>query len=114
MLEYAIEAPVCHVAELDGWHVRKLQYPGRKGAPDRLFLKGGRVVFIEFKRPGKIPKGETLQTRERQRILDHGGEAYFVDSIELACEILGLKWPRPTSKLVKSLPSGPSISGLLS
>lgn len=110
MLESAIEGPVCHVAELAGWFVRKLQYPGRRGAPDRMFIKGGRVVFIEFKRPGKIPVGETLQSRERDRIVAHGGEAYFVDSIEEACRILGLTWP-VTKRLAKPSPRGRLISG---
>lgn len=91
-MEAAIEKPVCHWAEEDGWFVRKLGYPGRKGAPDRWFLKGGRHVLIEFKDEGKPP--EPLQERERKRILAHGGEAYFCDSIADACRILGLRWPR--------------------
>lgn len=95
-MEARIEKPICTWAEEDGWHVRKLGYPGRKFAPDRWFLKDGRHVHIEFKDEGRPP--EIGQERERKRINDHGGEAYFCDNIADAVRILGLIWPRPKSK----------------
>ena len=54
MAEYYIEDNVVAAAEADGWFSRKLQWVGRDGAPDRLFVKLGRVVFIEFKDKDKI------------------------------------------------------------
>jgi hypothetical protein len=111
-MESGIEWTVVAWAEADGWLARKVTYPGRKGAPDHWFLKLGRWVQIEFKDTGKPP--EALQERERKRINDHGGEAYFCDNLADACKILGLQWPRPTNKQAKSLPSGRSTSRQLS
>ena len=88
-MELHIEDPICTWAEDDGWLVRKLTYPGRDGAPDRMFIKGGRVVFIEFKDTGK-PLAP-LQARERKRLLAAGAEAYMVDTRAQACKILGIQ-----------------------
>lgn len=74
-------------AEAAGWLVHKVIFAIR-GAPDRLYLKGGRLVFIEWKAYGKEPSRQ--QERRAQEIRDHGGEAYWVDSIEDARVILGI------------------------
>lgn len=37
-------------AENNGWEVRKMQYVGRRGAPDRFFFGYGAIVPVEFKR----------------------------------------------------------------
>lgn len=87
--EAPIEGTVCNWAEEDGWHVRKLGYPGRRGAPDRMFIKDGRVVFVEFKRPGK--KADALQRRELSKLLAHGADVLTCDSIEEACAHLGIE-----------------------
>lgn len=89
MAESTIERSVCGIAEKQGWLVRKVQWLGRRGAPDRLFMKGGRAVLIEFKRETKEPT--TQQSREIKRLKNAGMEVYACDSIELGCEILGLK-----------------------
>lgn|GEM_PF-2420081 len=34
---------------------RKYKGPGRRSHPDRLFAKGGRALWIEFKLPGNTP-----------------------------------------------------------
>jgi hypothetical protein len=33
----------------------KLAGPNQKGQPDRMFLHKGKVIFIEFKAPGRKP-----------------------------------------------------------
>lgn len=33
----------------------KFTSPGRTGVPDRMVLVDGKVIFIEFKRPGEVP-----------------------------------------------------------
>lgn len=88
MRESAIEGKVCHDAEAEGWFCRKLSWIGRTGAPDRLFVKGGRVVFIEFKAPGEEPRADQL--REHKRLREHGAEVYVVDSISGGQDALGL------------------------
>ncbi len=80
MLESAIEERVQRLAEARGWLVRKVKWLGRRGAPDRLYLRGGRFVFVEFKRAGKIPTPQ--QAREHQRLRDAGCEVVAIDSVE--------------------------------
>lgn len=87
MIESDVELTVCLRAEARGWLVRKLSWIGRRNAPDRFFARDGRVVLIEFKRPGKVAR-ET-QNREIQRLREAGVEAYEVDNIEAGDAILG-------------------------
>ena len=78
--ESYIERKVCKHGEKTGWLVRKVQWQGRRGAPDRLFMGFGLHVWIEFKQWGKKP--EDHQAREHQRMLDHGVTVYVIDNIE--------------------------------
>jgi hypothetical protein len=86
MSESAIERTVCNKAKLAGWLVRKCKWIGRNGAPDRLFAKGGRMVWIEFKRAGK--DAEAHQIREHKRMSKAGLEVHVCDNVEQALWIL--------------------------
>lgn len=88
VLETSIEETVEHVATLHGWLVRKIKWLGRRAAPDRLFAKGGRFIFIEFKRPDEKPTIQ--QAREHKRLLDAGFEIHTCDSVVSALRVLGL------------------------
>jgi hypothetical protein len=70
-----------------GWHVRKWSAPGNSGVPDDIFVKGGRVVFIEFKRVGKVPTG--LQCDEAEQLHMAGAEVWWTDTVRGVKEILG-------------------------
>lgn len=87
-MEIAIELPVVKRAEKAGWFVRKVQWPGRRGAPDRVFIKGGRTVWIEFKDEGEVPR--LSQTLEHDRMKEAGAEVYWCDNITEALQILGI------------------------
>lgn len=90
MSESAVETTSVNKAEAAGWFVRKITYPNRRGALDRLFLKDGRYVWIEFKRPGKTEL-DALQGREADRLEAHGAEVHRgVNSVAHAMRILGL------------------------
>jgi hypothetical protein len=39
----------------------KLAGQNQRGQPDRLFILGGRVLFVEFKASGKIPTALQLR-----------------------------------------------------
>lgn len=80
LIEANVEGPVCDFAEKNGWIVRKLAWVGRRGGPDRFFAKEGRVVLVEFKRPGGEP--EPLQAREHRRLRKAGVDVRVVDSVE--------------------------------
>ena len=81
MLESKIERQVCKFAESQGWKSIKLSGPGNRGKPDRLFYAdGGRVKFVEFKRPGG--KLSRLQALRLSQFAALGFSAYVVESIE--------------------------------
>ena len=102
-IEANVEKPICTWAEEDGWEVRKLKYVAKNGAPDRMFYRAGRVVFIEFKRPGKTAKDHrsTLQKREGERMLKAGIEYYMINSLAEGIRVLGL---RPRAAATHSAP----------
>lgn len=86
MLETHVEVEVTLKAEKRGWFWRKLQWIGRRDAPDKFFAKGGRVVLIEFKRPGKAPR--ITQGHEHDRLRAAGVEVYVVDNVRQGLAIL--------------------------
>jgi hypothetical protein len=79
---------VKRVKELGG-EVRKVQWIGRRGAPDRLvmlpFLKwtqwqNGGTIWVELKAPGVAPEPYQLREHERMRAL--GQRVEVIDSLE--------------------------------
>ena len=84
MLESGIEEKVQKFAEARGWLVRKMKWIGRRGAHDRLYIREGRVVFVEFKQAGKTP--DPLQEREHRRFEEHGAEQVVIDSVAMGME----------------------------
>lgn len=54
--EHTLEELAVERAKARGWLYRKLQWIGRRHAPDRFFAKNGRAVFVEFKSPGEKPR----------------------------------------------------------
>lgn len=54
--ESVVEHKVCLFARRQGVLVIKLTLLGRIGWPDRLFLYMGKILFIEFKRVGEVPR----------------------------------------------------------
>ena len=86
-LEAEIEDDVVIFARNRGWLVRKMIYPGRRGCPDSWFFKGGRLVIVEFKRPGE-GKRSGNQRREHSRFSDAGFTVHVVDDRDTACMLL--------------------------
>lgn len=83
MRESAIEDYlVKRVKELGG-EVRKVQWIGRRGAPDRVVLLPTLVppiVWVELKATGEVP--EPHQSREHKRMRDMGQRVEVIDSLE--------------------------------
>lgn len=92
MIESPIEDYVCDLAEKDGWIVRKLKWIGRRNAMDRFFLKNGRIVLIEFKKPDDKPR--VTQDREIKRFQEAGAEVHVCDNPLSALRVLGVKRAR--------------------
>lgn len=87
--EAKIERDIVKEAEAAGWVVYKLNFPGVKGAPDRIFGKGGRCIVIEFKRPGGVVS-KSQQNRHRELAVWFGWEVHICYSHAQAREVLHL------------------------
>jgi hypothetical protein len=99
MRERDIEAHlVKRVKELGG-EVRKVQWIGRRGAPDRLVMLPAKMlhpfpvldrpsatIWVELKAPGVKP--EPHQVREHERMRAMGQRVVVIDSIEGVEELL--------------------------
>lgn len=88
--ESKIEKDSVKMAEVDGWYSRKFTSPGRRGAFDRVFMKAGRIVWIEYKDPERKLKLDPLQGVEYRKLKAHGAEAFVCESTEGTCQILGI------------------------
>ena len=60
-----IEQPFVKFMHSIGWICEKVISLSRKGWPDRFCAKGGRVVLVELKAPGKRP-GPQQEKRHRE------------------------------------------------
>ena len=85
-MESVMEDLLVERGERNGWYSRKLNFTGRRGAPDRLFIRRGRVVFIEVKQPGEPTSPN--QDREIKALRDAGAEVYVVDNLKDGYRIL--------------------------
>ena len=88
MRESTIEQAVCAYAKSKGCLTLKLSGQNQKGQPDRMFLYHGRIMFIEFKAPGKRPTA--LQARWLDRLTEHTFAATFCDDIDVGKSFIDL------------------------
>lgn len=86
VLEKTIEEKGEAYADRRGWWHCKFTSPGTPSVPDRIYIRRGRVVFIEWKRPGEEPT--VKQYKRHREMREHGAEVHWVDSLEAAMEIL--------------------------
>ena len=85
--EAIIEDDNVRYAEGLGLLVLKLRLLGTIGWPDRLFLApGGRVMFVEYKAPGKKPRPS--QVKIHNTLKRYGFHVYTVDHIPAGRELL--------------------------
>jgi hypothetical protein len=86
MLESEIRNKVRDWAKANGWLAYVFTSPSKRSVPDRIYIKDGRVVFIEYKLPGeKLTPG---QKREIERLRAAGAEVHVAYSVGGAIMIL--------------------------
>jgi hypothetical protein len=78
--ESDIEKYLVKRIEALGGEVRKVQWIGRRGAPDRLVMLYGGSCWVELKAPGENPRPDQL--REHIRMLAMGQRVLVIDSFE--------------------------------
>lgn len=86
MLEKHLEAKIVAYCKAHDILCYKFSSPAHRGVPDRILIKNGKVLFLELKRPKGMPTA--LQTREIERIREHGIPATWTDSYEDAVMIM--------------------------
>ncbi len=78
----------CRKIAIDaGWLSFKFESEG--GLPDRILIRDGVVIFVEFKAPktGRLSK---LQQMQIKRMLEHGAEVHVIDNVEDFLRIIGI------------------------
>ena len=85
MLESKIEDYLVKKVEAAGGEVRKLQWIGRRGAPDRLVMLKG-AHFVELKRPGR--ELDDHQDREISRMISHNISVCKLDDLHQVDEFI--------------------------
>lgn len=80
MAEKQIEKAHRKWARIKGWKVRKVTSPNENGAFDRIYIKMGIHVWIEWKQPGGVLS--KVQEIEWQDLLDHGANAAWFDNLQ--------------------------------
>lgn len=81
MLERDVEKALVKRIELLGGTCEKFTSPARRSVPDRLVtLPGGRVEFVECKRPKEAPTEKQYRDHTRRRAL--GCTVWVIDSLE--------------------------------
>lgn len=70
-----------------GWFVRKFRSPGHNADPDDVFIKAGRVLFVEFKARGQEPTD--LQDIIIKEMLAAGADVVWLDNVEDFKAVLG-------------------------
>lgn len=87
MLERHVERYLVSRVEALGGLCLKWVSPGTAGVPDRIvFLPGGRISFVEVKRPGQAPT--RLQRHVLAQLEQLGCQTAWVDSKESVRELL--------------------------
>lgn len=85
-VETGIEDRVVKFAKDAGWWVKKFTCPGSSGEPDRIFIRDGVVLFIEFKKKGQTLRD--LQRRRHKEMQSFGALVYWFDNEKEAYEVL--------------------------
>lgn len=83
MLEKTLERKVCNYIKDLGGKAFKWVCPGETGVPDRIcILPGGKIIFIELKRPGR-KDGRSERQKKIFRVLETlNCEVWLISSME--------------------------------
>jgi hypothetical protein len=80
-LEKDVEQTLVRRVKALGGLCEKFASPGRRSVPDRIVtMPGGRIIFVELKRPGRKPTEAQGKDHERRRAM--GCDVRVIDNVE--------------------------------
>lgn len=80
MRESTIEMNCSKWAKNNGWLGFKFSSPQQRGVPDRLYIKNGLTVYVEFKAQGK--HATKYQLHNIQKMESYGAIVHIIDNLE--------------------------------
>jgi hypothetical protein len=89
MRESAIEKAVTAHAKKLGWMSLKLSGANDRGKPDRMYLRRGVAVFVEYKSEGKKPTA--LQMKWLHELRAEGFAVTWVDNAQAGLEFFNVR-----------------------
>ena len=78
--EKTLQAACLRDAKVKGWLTYKFASPSKRGVPDVIMIRGGRVVFVEFKHPNGTGKLSPLQEIEINKLRGQDMEVYVINN----------------------------------
>ena len=79
MLESTLEGR-CRLWALSQHSVKSRKLYKSIGDPDRIFFKAGKLIFVEFKRPGEKPRAIQVHVHNTLRL--DGFDVFVIDNFE--------------------------------
>jgi hypothetical protein len=79
MLEREIKKYLDDQVAKRGGETRQVEWVGQVGAPDKMVLLGGKIAFVETKKPGEVPRATQLKEHAKLRKLG-GAFVVVIDS----------------------------------
>ena len=80
MRESLIEKKADQIAKQNGWYAIKMKSVNNNGLPDKLYIRNGVFLFVEYKAPNEKPR--KLQQFVIEQLRDHGATVVVIDSLE--------------------------------
>ena len=80
--ESTIERKCTLFARQQGWFQVKIEKASIRGIPDRLYIRDGKTVYVEFK--NAVGRLSEEQVRVIAQMREHGAEVYVISSMEEA------------------------------
>lgn len=84
--ESNIEMDVVRHAIQTGWWTAKFTSQAKAHVPDRIFIKDGKTIFIEFKATGE--KARPAQVKRIEEMRKHGAIIFVIDDIDEGRKVL--------------------------
>ena len=66
-------------AQQKGWFQVKIEKTSVRGFPDRLFIRAGKTVYVEFK--SEVGLLSDAQIRVIAQMREHGADVYIISSM---------------------------------